>query len=440
MTDRDDNNLVLARSTTSVDQLNAEFYSRFPYPWRALRFDYLHDPYFETIMLNQDLGAWQWDFIPQMPQVWVAGCGTNQAVFKALRSPKARVLGSDVSPGSLEICAETAKELGISNLELKQESINEASYKEEFDYVVSTGVIHHNADPQATLHKIATALKPSGILELMVYNRFHWIASAAFQKAIRLLNLDDTSVDFESELIMAKAIINELPQDASTGIISGYRDCSDAMPADELLQPVLHSYTVESLAEMADNCGLEILLPCLNQFDKAERKLSWNISFHSPMLREIYDALPDLHRWQVTNLLLRVRSPQLWFYLQRKDSERERKLEKQICEEFLETTFARAETTQRGYIQNHDGSYRLLPNSIPFPSTMPDASVKKIFDAVDGGRPMREIFEQLGVEKNFSMVNQVRIMLSTSAFPYLKAVSNLVRRRVSGALVQKDTF
>ncbi|HXQ35448.1 MAG TPA: class I SAM-dependent methyltransferase, partial [Anaerolineales bacterium] len=419
----DDNNLMLVESIASVDKLNAEFYGLFPYPWRAVKFDYLQDPFLETMLLNQDVGMWQHDRFPEKLAIWVAGCGTNQAVFTALRFPQARVMASDVSAVSLDICAGTAKQLGISNLELKQESINGVEYQNEFDYIISTGVIHHNADPQATLDKIAAALKPSGVLELMVYNRFHWTIPAAFQKATRILGRDGTALSFESDLELAKEIIGELSQETLIGVISKYRDYSDAMLADELLQPVLHSYTVESLADMAASCGLEIILPCLNQFDKAERKISWNMEFQSARLREIYDSLPDLRRWQVTNLLLREKSPQLWFYLQHKNSTPERKSEKQVCEEFLDATFARAMTTQRGFIQGQDGNYRLLSKSISFPVLPPDPSVKKIFDAVDGRRPMKEIFTELNLETTFAAVNKARIMLATSAFPYLKVVT-----------------
>jgi SAM-dependent methyltransferase/alpha-ketoglutarate-dependent taurine dioxygenase len=418
----DDNNLMLVESIASVDRLNAEFYGLFPYPWRAVKFDYLEDQNFETVLLNQDVGVWQHDRIPERPRIWVAGCGTNQAVFTALRFPRAHVVASDISTSSLEISTGTAQQLGISNLELKQESINGIEYQNEFDYIISTGVIHHNADPQTTLEKIARALKPSGILELMVYNRFHWTIPAAFQKAIRILGRDGSAASFESELGLAKEIIGELPQETFIGVVSKYRDYSDAMLADELLQPVLHSYTVESLADMAASCGLEIILPCLNQFDKVEQKISWNMEFQSAQLREIYDSLPDLSRWQVTNLLLRERSPQLWFYLQRTDSKYERKSEKQVCEEFLDTTFTTARTTQRGFIQGQDGKYK-SSKPISFPVVSPEVPVKKIFDAVDGRRTMREIFAELHLETSFAAVNKARIMLATSAFPYLKTVA-----------------
>src|ERR1700741_332276 len=161
----DDENLVLARSIGSVDELLSKFYGRFPWPWPAMKFDYLDDPYFETVMVNQDLGDWTHQILPENPQIWVAGCGTNQAIHTALRFRNTRVVGSDISSKSLAICDQNARAIGLTNLELKEESINEVPYQDRFDYVACTGVIHHNADPQSTLEKLVALLKPGGILE-----------------------------------------------------------------------------------------------------------------------------------------------------------------------------------------------------------------------------------------------------------------------------------
>jgi SAM-dependent methyltransferase len=417
----DDDNLALARSNVSVDQINAVFYNKFPYPLQAHKFDYLQDPYFETCLLNQDVGSWNFRVIPKHPKIWVAGCGTNQALITALKFPEATILGTDLSTSSLEICAETAKALGIVNLELKQESINQSTYKEKFDYIVSTGVIHHNAFPEDTLRKLAAAMKPCGILELMVYNRFHWLVPSAFQKAIRILQGDSSLTGFEEALFVAKEIINELEYETSIGIVSEFGNCSDSMLADELIQPVLHSYTIESLADLVGCCNLELILPCLNKFDKIEKKYSWNISFKNPVLREMYNSLPDLRRWQVTNLLLREKSPQLWFYLQRKDSERPRMSEREICEQFLDTRFVRTGTIQKSYLRKEDGKYTLLTTALRFPTILPDEDIRCIADAVDGKRTMREIFQARAVDTSFYSVNHVRIRLATTAFPYVRS-------------------
>jgi 2-polyprenyl-3-methyl-5-hydroxy-6-metoxy-1,4-benzoquinol methylase len=423
MAKSDEENLVLVAST-NVDEVNAKFYCRFPFPWRPIKFDYVLDPDLETVMLNQNLGDWQHSLVPKQAKIWVAGCGTNQAVFTALRFPQATITGSDLSTESLKLSAQTAKELGISNLKLKQESINQVDYKEQFDYIICTGVIMVNADPKATLDKLAAALKPTGILELMVYNRYHRITTSAFQKAIRILGGNTTAINFESELSITQKIINAFPaKNLMSNLLDSQRTVPETALADALLQPVEYSYTVESLEELATSCGLELVTPCLNQFDKAQRTFAWNMEFKDSQLQSLYEALPDSRRWQVSNLLLLEQSPLLWFYLQRQDSGRPRKSEKQMCAEFLDTNFIKIESLQRSYVQAENGNYSLSPDSVPFPLAPPDVQVKDIFDAIDGKSSMRDIFQRLGLQMTFSTVNQVRLQLTTSAFPYLRAVS-----------------
>ncbi len=172
------------------------------------------------------------------------------------------MLGSDLSSKSLEACGTTAKQLGISNLELKEESINHVTYKDQFDHIICTGVIHHNADPKATLDKLVAALKPPGVMELMVYNRYHEIIPVAFQKAVRLLGGNANSFDLEAELSITQKLVAQFPVENSiAAFLSKYEDCPETMLADELFQPVLYSYTVQSLEELAASCNLELLTP-----------------------------------------------------------------------------------------------------------------------------------------------------------------------------------
>jgi SAM-dependent methyltransferase len=426
-TDADEQNLVLARSVDSGDQLPALFYERFPYPQQSTRFDYLTDQDFETAMLNQDIGDWSHRRIPEYPKIWVAGCGTSQAIVTALRFPKAVVLGSDVSARSLEICANYIEELGISNLEIVRSSINQAAYKSEFDYIICTGVIHHNTDPTFTLSKLATALKPDGILDLMVYNRYHKIASSAFQKAVRILSggINSTDFDLDLELSIARRVADKFPTDNILGdYLSTRKGLPESLYADALINLVEHSFTVESLDRLTASCCLELLIPCVNAADDIRRTCLWNLKFGDEELQQRYDSLSDASRWQVSNLLLFEKSPSLWFYLQRSDCGKVRKSERQICEEFLDTVFFQTKMVQKSYVLSNNGRYISSPNVATYPVTPPDHSVREIYDSVDGKRSMRNIFHQLGIETAFPIVNQARIRLSTSTFPYIKAISH----------------
>lgn len=423
-TDADAENLFLAGTTGAVDKLLEEFYGAFPYPWQPTTFTALDDPRFEAVMLNQDLGDWEHRTLPHGPSVWVAGCGTNQALHAALKFPEGVVLGSDVARPSLDLARRNAERIGVRNLELRQESINEVEYRERFDYVVCTGVVHHNADPAATLARLAAALKPGGVLELMVYNRFHRALNTAFQKAVRILGEGRGGPSFASDFELARSLARDFPaKNQLAALLAQAREAPDAEFADLFINPLEHSYTVESLEALAAGCGLELLTPCISTYAKfAAPAIDWNLRFGDAGLQSVYDSLPDSRRWQVSNLLLHEHSPMLWFYLRRADAGRPRKSERQICEEFLDRAFKPTSAKQRCYVRNGD-EWALAPRPLPYPLEKPDPAVAEIYALAGPRNTMRRVFRYLGIEPTFQAVNQARLRLTTSAFPYLKAVN-----------------
>lgn len=415
------------RQQDEVDKINKAFYSKFNYPWPPMVFYAYTDQQFTINMLNQDIGSWEHDMVPERPKIWVAGCGTNQALFTALKFPDSEVLGTDLSAESLKTCENSANQLGLTNLKLEEKSINNVTYQDKFDYIICTGVIHHNADPRASLDKLSAALQPHGILELMVYNYYHMLFEASYQRAIRMLCHKGPVNDLDIQLSTTKKLITNFPvRNLMARHLSSLKNVHDAELADKLLQPVLHSYTIETFTELITESGLECLLPCINQFDKATGSLNWNTQFHDPETAAHYESLPDAQRWQISNLLMMEVAPMLWFYLQRKDPSRRRKTEKEVCEEFLNTKFGAHSTTVKEYRRDEKGKYRLSPGliSIPAPIVPTDELARKAFKVVNPTMCMKDIFHKLKIETSFANVNHVRINLTTSAFPYLKAVSS----------------
>jgi SAM-dependent methyltransferase len=372
-------------------------------------------------MLCQDLGDFTHRRIPERPSIWVAGCGTNQAVITALAFPRATVLGSDVSQASLDVAARSMAELAIGNLALRAESINEAQYFAQFDYVICTGVIHHNANPEETLARLARSLRPQGVLQLMVYNKFHRVLSSSVQKAIRVLSGDlDPGSDREREL--AEALVQQFEPPGRMGeFLAGLRASRPEEIADSLMQPVEHSYTIEGLHRLAEAAGLQIELPCLNQFDRARGNLDWNLQFSDRRLADPYRGLPDLDRWHVTNLLLCERSPLLWFYLRRSDAGT-RVTEEEVCARFLETTFVRVAARRRGYTLGSDDRYHPTPGSIEYPAPAGEPYRSLLADA-DGRTPMAALLERRGFATEFPCANRWRLRLASSAFPHLRSVA-----------------
>jgi SAM-dependent methyltransferase len=408
-----------------VDKINASFYGRFQYPPPPAVFERVKREGFWQKMLAQDIGYYeQEDLFPSSMRIWVAGCGTNQAVFTALKYPEAKVIGSDLSVNSLDQAFKSAQELGLRNLELRQESINDVAYTSEFDLVICTGVIHHNANPQIALQSLTRALRPDGIMELMVYNRFHRILTSAFQGAIRILAGTENNPSWQEEFEMGRMLAETFRRgNLMSAFLAQNAQLPDALFADSLLQPVEYSYTVGSLKELVENAGLELLIFSIDQFSRSTGAESWNLEFKESLLRDRYEALDDYKRWEITNLLLGEESPMLWFYLQHKNSSRSRKTEKEICDQFLQTRFRRVICEKEVFTRDLKHSFVSTKSKVmQFPGKPKlgtDAS--KIYAAIDENAEISKTFERLGIEQSFYNVQQLRSLLSTSANPFLEA-------------------
>lgn len=419
----DEENLALVGSESAVDAVNARFYGRFPYPWRPTNFLYPADGGMASDMLGQSVGDWDHRLVPKRPRIWVAGCGTNQAVQLALHYPLATIVGSDLSTPSLDLCAATLRSMGLRNVELRNESLNAVPYEAEFDFIVCTGVIHHNSDPRATLHRLVRALKPSGVMELMVYNRFHRLMNTAVQKSVRLLTGGELADGWDAQVRILNQMMGSLPDDSEAAKhLAQFQGQPNARVADSLLQPVEHSYTVESLNDLASACGLEIMTYHVSEWDKADERIFWNMRWTDRELQARYDALTDLTRWQISNLLMADQSPMLWFYLQRADSGRPVKSERQIAEELLERRFRRTPSLLRNYILHEDGDYKLSARHVPYVGLPASGLYRQVLDACDGCQTLRQVFERCGAAPDVESVTRARISLTTSAFPFLTAV------------------
>lgn len=418
----DSGNLISsAQGSALVDSAYREFYSTFPYPWPPITFPQLEDPDFETVMLNQSIGDFDGNTIRADANIWVAGCGTNQAVYTALRFPKAQITASDLSPASLEIARRNARSLAISNLTLRQESLNDIRYEEKFDYIICTGVIDHCADPCRTLANIVSAMRANAVLELMVYNHFHRTFNVAAQKAIKLLTryAGDT-LSYDQVLNIAKAVIRSEPL-AGSAHAQSLLTANDSLVADALLQPVEHTYTVESLAVLARECGLDLLLPCSNQFD-AINNHTWGMDLRGKLLQDALGSMPDVLRWQVANLLLQEKSPMLWFFFKRHGAGSQPRYEARVNEGFLQRRFVCASTRLYNFIKEpSDLSYRRAASSVPYPPKPRDELIRSILSRATGQLTMREILGALHIDLTSDRaITDIRMQTTTSRFPYLR--------------------
>jgi hypothetical protein len=229
--------------------------------------------------------------------------------------------------------------------------------------------------------------------------------------------------DFEKELPVARKFVESFV-DSGSHIMSSFLKSLESEPdaafCDALLQPVEHSYTVGSLERLAHDCNLEILTFAIDQFSKAAGAVDWNLVVQDPALQQIYDLLQDVQRWQITNHLLLVDSPLLWFYLQRQDSGRPRKTERQICDEFCTRKFQRTMTEIERFVRRQDGTYQKADKGLSFPGRPRDPPAASLYTKLDEFAPIDETVTDVGIKKSFSAINRLRINLATSAYPFLQ--------------------
>lgn len=424
MTENIQFNATSALNSGEVDAINNSFYSRFNYPWVPMVLPMYQAPLFWSEALNSHLGHWDTPRFGEGMRIWVGGCGTNQAVLTALRFPNAEVVGSDVSTQSLQTADAVAKQIGLTNLTLREESLNVTTYDEEFDYVICTGVIHHNADPSIPLRNLMRGMKKDGVMELMVYNFYHRVQTTAFQKAIRMLGGSSARPDIDRELPLAMDLVQNFPTDCQMKtFLEHQQDLPDAAVADSLLQPVEYSYTVRSLIELAECNNLSFREYCMNQFDIMSGQTDWLMRFDSAQMQASYEALSDTDQFQVSNLLLAEKSPMLWFYMGRNDSPHGTKTIDEMNRDFLAARFEPAVTASQNFVLRGQGRYELAGPQITCPAPMAprDPIAQSVFNDCDGRRTMSEILEKGGLQLNRRGLYSLRQQLLSTGHPYLRS-------------------
>ncbi len=104
--------------------------------------------------------------------ILLAGCGTGQmATGFASALPNCSFTAIDISRASLTYAARMMQVHGIENIEFVHADIlNAKSLGKSFDYIESSGVLHHMEDPEAGWHSLISCLKQGGGMQIALYS------------------------------------------------------------------------------------------------------------------------------------------------------------------------------------------------------------------------------------------------------------------------------
>ena len=234
-----------------------EFYTSHPYPPPLENLD-------RAIALWQDPNVHRAEFHLLWPgkeyradfDVLVAGCGTWQSAKFALCHPRARVVAIDISPTSLEHTEALKKKYELTNLETRQLPIESAGDLERgFDLIVSTGVLHHLADPDAGLRALRPLLGAEGVMYLMLYAPYGRAGVYMLRDYCHRLGVETTP----QEINDLTQVLRMIPQHHPLlSMMRGAREGLDARAmVDALLNPRDRTYSVPQLFDFVERNDLQ---------------------------------------------------------------------------------------------------------------------------------------------------------------------------------------
>jgi len=113
-----------------------------------------------------------------------AGCGGGRFSIALAKLGAKKVIGIDVSRKALEAAQQRALSRRLDNVEFVQGSVLALPFADRsFDYVISSGVIHHTPDPKGAFGELVRVLRPGGTLFLSVYGKYglKWFTNDLFR-------------------------------------------------------------------------------------------------------------------------------------------------------------------------------------------------------------------------------------------------------------------
>lgn len=189
-------------------------------------------------------------------RILVAGCGTSQGAAYAHTNRDCEVTAIDISETSLRHTRELKSRHGLKNLDVRELSLFDVgSLDGKFDFVVSTGVLHHLPDPVAGGRALAEVLDADGVMHLMLYGSTLRAGIYMLQQAFRAAGIEQSEADVALMREMCKHLP---PHHAVQPFIAQSRDWQyDAGLVDLLLHPQDRAYSVPEIFDFAEDTGMK---------------------------------------------------------------------------------------------------------------------------------------------------------------------------------------
>jgi len=190
-------------------------------------------------------------FSKEKLNILIAGCGSHEAAILAKFNPQHNVIGVDLSENSILHQEKLVKKHKIENLILVCNDFRKEKFNTKFDYIISSGVIHHLEDPGSALDCFNILLKDDGAISLMVYGDKINYSLNQVKLLFRKLELshDIRSINF------SKNILNKLNDNHPAKIFASKADDLnfDSGIVDFLLHKSEKFFSIKDLIKLLNN-------------------------------------------------------------------------------------------------------------------------------------------------------------------------------------------
>jgi SAM-dependent methyltransferase len=250
-----------------------------------------------------------------------AGCGTGQRVVGfAQRYPAARVQGIDAAEAPLHVARELAERHGVHNLELSRGDIMKLDLGEEFDFIISTGVVHHLEDPRHGLHNLCRHLAADGVICIWLYHPFGELDRLLGRELLLTLWGEHRADLAEGQRFMEQLQLRLPPGrygHEASAVRPESRRAQLSADADAFMHPIVNAYRFGEAMAMFRASGVEWVavngintpeaakLVDLEEVEDVGRDFCLRTAdlFQAEELRKRVDSLPRMDRLRVIELL-----------------------------------------------------------------------------------------------------------------------------------------
>ena len=248
----------------------------------------------------------------------VGGCGTGKPLLQVAHAmPNLDIHAVDITRASISYAMARAEEHEITNIRFSQCDIMALDVLEEkFDFIESSGVLHHMADPQAGWGKLVDRLKDGGLMLIALYSTN---ARVVITEVRNYVKEKGYKPDIQGIRALRAEIMN-LPEDHRLYAISNALDFYSASDIRDLVFHVQEAtYSPSEIKKMMEALGLEFI----------------TFKILHPMLRQKYPNLTDLDEWDA----IEKENPKLFYgmyeFLCKKKGEPLNETAQKILTEFL---------------------------------------------------------------------------------------------------------